>query len=172
MSTHRSKSNAGFTLIEVLVSIVLVALGLIGLAGLQARTLAEAANSGHRSLATQQAANLSDAIRANREAFNSGGFDITAPASPTVASGCLGAAGCTAAQMAAATLRMWNNDNARVLPGGIGTVCIDATPHDGTPTAFACDGVAGAPYVIKVWWDEDRTGTTATFRRFATALNP
>jgi type IV pilus assembly protein PilV len=69
---------------------------------------------------------------------------------------------------------LWNQELARLLPGaapgGQGVVCIDNTPDDGTPAAPACDNVTGAPYVIKVWWDDK--SDVAVAQRFVTSFQP
>jgi type IV pilus assembly protein PilV len=56
----------GVTLIEVLVALVIVAVGLLGLAGLQVRGLSIQKDAHGRALATQLALDLADRMRANR----------------------------------------------------------------------------------------------------------
>lgn len=59
------KANAGFTLIEVLVAVVILALGLIGLAGLQATGLANNQSAYNRSQVSQLAYDIADRMRSN-----------------------------------------------------------------------------------------------------------
>lgn len=56
----------GVTLIEVLVALVIVAVGLLGLAGLQVRGLSIQKDAHGRAIATQLALDLADRMRANR----------------------------------------------------------------------------------------------------------
>jgi type IV pilus assembly protein PilV len=59
------KTGAGFTLIEVLVAMVVLTVGLLGLAGLQATSLKNSQNAYYRSVATQLAYDMADRMRAN-----------------------------------------------------------------------------------------------------------
>lgn len=172
VSRRPRTAMAGFSLLEVMVSIFIVAIGLLGLAGLQARTLLESASASQRSVATAQAANLADLMRANRMATDKGLFNVREPGKHQVQGACFEDAGCSVEQMAESTLANWNASNARLLPGGSGTVCVDSTPNDGNPAKFECDDVSGAPLVIKVWWNDDRNPDPASYRRFVTATNP
>jgi type IV pilus assembly protein PilV len=63
----------------------------------------------------------------------------------------------------------WNAELTAQLPSGIGRVCIDGTPNDGTSASPACDGV-GTVYAIKVWWDDSRSG--AANQRFVMSFQP
>ncbi len=57
----------GFTLIEILVTIVILSLGLLTYASLQALTLSNNIDSYHRTIATLSAYDLLDMMRANRQ---------------------------------------------------------------------------------------------------------
>ena len=57
--------NTGFTLIEVLIAMLVLAGGLLGLAGLQATSLSNGQSAYNRSQATQLAYQLADNMRAN-----------------------------------------------------------------------------------------------------------
>ena len=57
--------NAGFTLIEVLIAMLVLAVSLLGLAGLQATSLRNNQSAYNRSQATQLAYDLADRMRAN-----------------------------------------------------------------------------------------------------------
>ncbi len=59
------KTNTGFTLIEVLIAMLVLAVGLLGLAGLQATSLRNNQSAYNRSQATQLAYDLADRMRAN-----------------------------------------------------------------------------------------------------------
>lgn len=58
----------GFSLVEVLVAMVVLSVGLLGLAGMMASTVRNNHSAYHRSQATWLAYDMIDRIRANREA--------------------------------------------------------------------------------------------------------
>jgi len=148
-------SQRGFTLLEVLIAVVILSVGLLGLAALQATSL----KSNHASLVRSQIAILSydmvDRMRANMPAVTLGDYDL--PTS-TQNANCTTTTGCTPTQMADHDYFEWSTLIARALPAGEGVVCRDGTPNDGTDAAsHACDG--GAEFVVKLWWDENGDGT-------------
>src|SRR5664280_455779 len=57
--------NSGFTLLEVLIAMLVLAVGLLGLAGLQATSLRNNQSAYNRSQATQLAYDLADRMRNN-----------------------------------------------------------------------------------------------------------
>jgi type IV pilus assembly protein PilV len=160
-----SASTAGFTLIEVLVAIIVLSLGLLGVAGMQLAGLRASQSSYLRTLATYQAYDMADRMRANLQGVNGGSYNNMSgdPGSP----GCV-ATNCTPAQMAQNDQHEWSVSNASILPSGTGAVCLDSTPDDGTPAAPACDGI-GATFAVKVWWTDDKSGNP---KRFATSFQP
>ncbi len=154
----------GFTLLEVLIAMVVLAIGLLGLAGIQAIGLRNNQSAYHRSQATQLAYDMADRMRVNRVALTNGNYDNGA----TSANDCE-ANSCTPAQMAGYDIAQWNAALADQLPGGVGVACIDNSSEDGTSAAPACDG-NGTTYAVKIWWDDNRSG--ASDQRFVTTLRP
>ncbi|MCY0856150.1 type IV pilus modification protein PilV [Cupriavidus sp. D39] len=152
---------AGFTLIEALVSIVVMSIGVLALARLQAQTLVDGRSASMRNIATMLAYNLADQVRSNEAAQAAGYYNLPG-ATPTAA--CYSTAGCTPQQMAVTSYKVWLDEAGSALPGGYGTVCIDSTPGDGTPSNPQCDNAPNAPYAIKIWWQDDLThsGTAST----------
>jgi type IV pilus assembly protein PilV len=101
----------GVTLIEVLVTMVIVAIGLLGLAGLQVRGLSIQKDAHGRAIATQLALDLADRMRSNAPAVAAGDYDFTvayptgtyaAPLAPDCESNA-----CTPAQQAQYDLNRW-----------------------------------------------------------------
>jgi type IV pilus assembly protein PilV len=146
------KTNVGFTLIEVLVSVVILAGGLLGLAALQTTTLRNNQSAYFRTLATQLAYDMSDRMRSNMAGI--GSYNNGAATNNDCEANV-----CTPAQMAGFDLNRWNTALGE-LPSGTGIVCIDSTPDapGATPAAIACDGL-GSDYAIKIWWDDSRSGS-------------
>ena len=87
MITLHSKSLAarshGFTLIEVMIAVLVLSLGLLGLAGLQATSLKANASAATRGQATLLAYDIVDRMRANRDAALAGTYNNTAGTAPT-----------------------------------------------------------------------------------------
>jgi type IV pilus assembly protein PilV len=69
------RSQQGVSLIEVLVAAVIIAIGLLGLAGLQTRSLQMNQSAHYRSQANYFAYAMVDALRMNESAAESGGFN-------------------------------------------------------------------------------------------------
>ena len=159
-------SQAGFSLIEALIAILVVAISVLAMGGLQLSSLRSTGSSMFRTIATQQAYDIADRARANMPAYRSGAY-VGAGVSHAA---CFSLAGCTPQEQAEMDLYLWNQANASVLPGGQGVVCVDSTPNDGTPGTPDCDGVAGANLAIKIWWDDDRSGSSN--QRFVQSVRP
>jgi type IV pilus assembly protein PilV len=111
----------GVTLIEVLVTMVIVAVGLLGLAGMQVRGLSIQKDAHGRAIATQLALDIADRMRSNVGAVANYAFTTAYPTgtySAPTAPDCE-AAICTAVQQAQFDFDRWF---ARVrggaLPGG------------------------------------------------------
>lgn len=184
----RVKRNLGFTLLEVLIALVVLSIGLLGLAGLQLTSLQASNDSYGRTQATILAYDIADRMRANVPAAINGNYIIspgTPPAAPAV--DCT-ATSCTTAQMAQDDTFDWFQQvtTANVLPGGTARItCDDLDDNDdgdsiaagafdpdddnrpGTDDmgAGGTDGdqcTAGSAHSVTVMWDEARTGATGT----------
>ncbi len=135
--------STGFTLIEVLIAVLVLAGGLLGLAGLQATSLRNNQSAYNRSQATQLAYDMADRMRSNvadaelltGSAYLDAGVQIA---------GCTTITGCTPAQMAQNDLFEWNRDiDNALLASATGTI-----PDPGSTRIFT----------IAITWDDDRDG--------------
>ena len=112
--------QAGFTLIEVLVALVVMAVGMLGIAGLYIESL----RSGHMSVsytnAVTLAASMADRIRANQTGIGAyAGAAAGNATAGTAANNCVnGAADCTAAQLATDDWFWWYEDVKAQMPEG------------------------------------------------------
>ena len=100
--------QTGITMIEILVALFVLAVGLLGTASLQVRSVQDTGNSNLRSVATYLATSMSDRIRANRIAMEAGTYDSMLNAA--INADCIGAAGCTATEMANHDKQQWLNN--------------------------------------------------------------
>ena len=114
----RQGLQKGLTMIEVLVSIVILAIGLLGAAVLQTLSLEGTANTGYRTSAMYLAQDLVDKMRANSVAMDDYG-DVSKAAAKAA---CHEAAGCTSQEMAYNDLKEWTDAIADRLPEGVGSV--------------------------------------------------
>lgn len=134
--------QAGFNLIEVLVALVVLAIGLLGLASLQASSLKFNHSAYMRTQAINLAYDMSDRIRANRSAALSGGYELGLGDGPP-----------GAGSIASQDLTEWLNALNALLPSGDGAVCRTSS---NAPTGLgSCDG-SGDVFVIVVQWDDSR----------------
>jgi type IV pilus assembly protein PilV len=134
------KTQAGFNLIEAMVSLVVISVGMIGIAALYGQGLGAGRTAMDRTLAVNLAADMADRIRVNRMA--GGAYEDDAENIPC---GPGATAPCTPAQMAAYDLFVWQQQLAQQLPNGEGSVVFnDAT----TPPSFT----------ISVTWQETGLG--------------
>jgi type IV pilus assembly protein PilV len=122
----------GFSLIEVLIALLVLSVGLLGLAMLQIQGFRFNTNSYQRTQATMLANDIIDRIRANKAGSDAGAYclTITAPADPcgtTIVPGannCGSAGGCTTIQdLAHYDITSWYDLQAKYLansgPGAV-----------------------------------------------------
>lgn len=103
----------GFSMVEVLVALVVLGVGMLGIASLYVVTLRSSGSAISRMQAVNLASDLGDRIRANRM-----GRDAYAGAAAESGDTCVGdSAACSPAQMAAHDLFVWQQQIAAALPG-------------------------------------------------------
>jgi type IV pilus assembly protein PilV len=177
--TPARAASPGFTLLEVLIAIVVVAFGLLGLAGLQAFALKNNQSASLRVAAVGLTTDIIDRMKANYEGAVTGEYNKSNTADyNTSVAGCTQAGGCLPADLAKNDLNEWRLRVAQALPGGVGIVCVDSTPTTPTvpaptPAAPGCDDLGTTPYVVKIWWVDDRSqaNPTGTLKYVYTAFN-
>lgn len=113
------QKQKGLSLLEVLIALVLLAVGLLGIAGLQITGIRYAHNASLRYQAMLQVVDMADRMRANQLGLDAGSYNnISGTGSDP---NCI-SSGCTPAQMAQTDRFEWNTTNARTLPSGAGTI--------------------------------------------------
>ncbi len=166
----------GFSLIEVMISMVVLAFGILAMGGLQLASLRSNQGSANLSTAATLAKDYSEMMRSNFTVSNT--VTVTAgvnpyifdssntstfTATPTV--DCKTTT-CTSAQMATLHVADWAaRVNAR-LPGARAVACRDSAPKNADGSyRWACDGV-GNLITLKLGWtdrrDKEERGQTAT----------
>ena len=159
----------GFTLLEVLVALLVLSIGLIGLAGLQLFGVTNSRDAYFRTQAVILSYDIADRMRANIAGTEAGDYD---KATGAATSSCRTTTGCSPSQLAADDVRQWLDAVAR-LPGGQATICIDSNVNNETNIAATgdCDG-NGTRYAAKIWWDQDRSGAVSADERFVLEFWP
>lgn len=112
--------QSGFSMLEVLVSILVLSFGLLGMAALVTTGMRSNNTAHYRSIATQQTLDIADRMRANLAGARAGNYDALTTVIP-VSGDCV-AANCNAALMSIYDHAQWNTANSVLLPGGKGTV--------------------------------------------------
>ena len=142
----------GFTLVEVLVAFLVMAIGLLGVIGLQNTAIRSNFTSSAQMQGLLLAQEMADLVRASPAAMAARSYNNVAAANNTA---CTSTAGCTPAQMAAFDKYLWDKrvqENLGTDAGGV--VCIDSTPDDGESAADPGCDQSGSAWVVKLWWTE------------------
>lgn len=157
MLVTSNSHQKGFTLIEVLVAALVLAIGILGLVTTMMIGLKSDQSSYFRSQASAIAYDMADRIRLNREAADAGTYDDldtngTIPADPSCTSS---TGGCSSAQQAVLDIREWAWNFKKVdnsvasyspkLPNGRGQITRDTSDR----------------YVITISWSETDTANRA-----------
>lgn len=119
MTHNTPQRQHGATLIEVLIAVVVLSIGLLGLAGLQATSVKSNHSAYQRSQATMLAYDLADRMRANRTEALTNAYEVNFPTSSSSHS--------VSGTQAAKDKAEWLNSLARTLPEGTGKVEKDGT---------------------------------------------
>lgn len=130
------QTQRGFSLIEVLVALIIMSVGMLGIAGLYVQSMQAGRTSMLRHNAVILAGDVADRIRSNPRAAAeyaiAGGAD----------NGCVnGTVDCTEAEMAGNDVLLWTTQADESMPNGEVTITFD-------------DTVSPPNYTIQVSWDE------------------
>jgi type IV pilus assembly protein PilV len=129
------KRVGGFTLVEVLIALIILSVGMLGIAGLYVHSMQAGRTSLFRHHAVTLAGDVADRIRANPRAAAS--YGLAGADSNCVAGGI----DCTPAQMAANDIYLWDQQASDTLPNGTVTVVFD-------------NAILPPTYQITIAWDE------------------
>jgi type IV pilus assembly protein PilV len=178
MSQHLH--TRGFSLIEVMVALIIIAIGMLGIVKMQALALSTTGSSGVRSLVAIEAASLAASMHTNRDYWVAGpppasftvGVLTSGPGPATVTitdptnilstpQPCATTAVCTASQVAAYDVQQWGTALGQVVPAALATINCNSTT-----VPLSC--------TIQITWQENVTSTnnaTAAVSSAAGLLN-
>ncbi len=155
----------GFTLLEVLVALLILSIGVLGLASLQFTGIKSNREVYYRT----QAAILAQDIVGRLQANHQGNYLMAASSGDAIR--CQTPTGCSGEQLAADDLSLWSAAIEARLPSGEGRVCLDSSPNDGdSADQPACDG-GGGIYAVKIWWGGD-DNTATPYQRLVLPFTP
>jgi type IV pilus assembly protein PilV len=155
VTTARSAAG-GFSLVEVLVALVIIGIGLLGIAKLQALAYASTGTSALRSLAALQASSLASAMHANRNYWSvvSAGFNyrfagttITTTDATLTGTSTACTSLCTGGALATHDVQQWVTAVKGVLPNATGTI--------------SCPTINPVTCGITLSWGESNVATNA-----------
>jgi len=150
---RKIRKHSGFSLVEVLIALVIMSVGMLGIAGLYVESMQAGRTSSFRHNAVTLASDVADRIRANP----AGAIDyMGAPGNNNCV---LGNVDCNPAQMAANDIDLWKIQAAATLPNGDVTITYDDNPIP-------------PEYTIVVSWDEAGTPTPPTYTILIPVLDP
>ena len=139
----------GFSLIEVMVALMVLAIGLLGLAGLQTLGLKFNTQSYQRTQAVLNAYDIIDRIRANSGGMVAGRYDNIDVSYTPPTQDCM-AATCTTTQMADYDIGQWKASLASLLTQGQGGMCrgtLALNPYNCTPDLTTTHFTVGITWV-------------------------
>ncbi len=156
MLTKHKKQN-GFTLLEVMVTLLIMSLGLLGLAGFVINSMKYSKSASTTSIASALAGDIVDRMRAN--------LATTLSANPSPYTLSLTAATPSGSTIAQTDLAQWRASIAAALPSGTGSVCVI---QDATGNACVTCSTAPCPQVtvITIRWDDSQTPNGQSARQF------
>ena len=151
MQHTRLQPQRGITLFESLVAIVVMALGILGILGVQMRTLSDTQTGVRRAQAIRLIEDMGERMKANPSALaNLSSYVSNFAASPTVPS-C--ASGCTAANLATYDVAVWKRTVRESLPLGKASIFVAPGEADGNRRQLG---------VIVAWRENERDGMSTT----------
>mgnify|MGYP001817507360 CR=1 FL=1 len=147
-------NSRGFTLIEVLISLLVLAIGVLGIAALQMSTYKQLITSHNYGTAMMLAGEIGDRMMANRaqslaNAYNHTSYSGTPPACNTTT--------CTAAEVAVYDVATWQTRVTGNIASGTRT---PGSLPSGTGSVARQAGTDN--FLITVRWDDDLSGSSGT----------
>ncbi|SFM60490.1 type IV pilus modification protein PilV [Marinobacter zhejiangensis] len=166
LGKRAGNDQAGFSLIELLVTLVILAVGLLGLAGLMMDGLRNNQSAYLRTQASILAYDMADRIRLNRGQARVGmysGYSTAGNGAITSLPTCVTAAtGCTAADRVTLDKAEWTREiqgignGSALLPSGVGTIGADSSGNITVSVSWQetqWDEAAGAKALVTQQFD-------------------
>ncbi len=183
---HAVRKTRGFTMVEVLVTIIILAIGLLGVAALQLTGMRSVNAASHRTQAALLIDDISERMRANRVAVDNNLFmavdsavNINCAAVPAPYcgefnnGGAVAATSCNSTQLAAFDISTWycGVSSGGALTGGVQALlpqptatitCVDTDPPSGADGDLCTNN---SDHIVSLSWNEvnpNQTDANAT----------
>ncbi|MDB5774272.1 MAG: type pilus modification protein PilV [Herbaspirillum sp.] len=147
---------SGFTLIEVLMAVFVLAVALTGVMRMHLTTVRAQQQNAYQTAATQLAADMAGMIRSWRASAGDHPFLFEYRTGDAIAAGgnCFGGASCDPSALRAFGVAQWIAAVQGALPAARVSICRDAAPWNtgADAAAWQCSGGANAGIVIKLGW--------------------
>ncbi|MDD3937833.1 type IV pilus modification protein PilV [Rhodoferax sp.] len=135
MNCTKSRGQHGFTLIETMVTILILSVGLLGFAGLLTKSIVANRQAYYRSQATFLAHDIAERMRANRVEAVAGGYNTALNSAVSTTS------------FAGEDMAGWKTNVADYLPEGDAVVSVDTLGNVG----------------VVIHWNDANDGTSKSF---------
>lgn len=154
----------GMSLLEVLVSVIIIAIGMLGIASMLLVSNQANNSSYMKQQAIQNVYNIFDKIKANSQAAINGSYNVsnisaTGPTSVSTPSTMCNAAACTPTQLAAYDTWSWFTKDLARLPNGCGSI------------TTAPSGAGNTVITVTVQWDDSPAQSSVGANSQASSVN-
>jgi type IV pilus assembly protein PilV len=150
------RNISGFTLLEILIALVILSIGMLGIAGLLITAQKANSSSYLKQEAMQAGYDILDRMRANPAEAYASAYDISLTGTPSVATDCIANA-CTPSQLAAYDVAFWRStQELGQLPNGTGSITTQQISAAGvTPTV--------TQVTVVMQWDDNSASQLGTY---------
>lgn len=140
----KALKEAGFTLVEVLVAVLVLSIGILGMIALESKVMRDNQSAYYRSQATILIYDMIDTMRANRSVDYASIIPSSAASDCVTYSDDLPAGNCSnKTEVAKKHYSDWKNQASLILPLGDGAISLSSSV-----------------YTVTVTWDDNRDGDT------------
>lgn len=131
-----AKRQEGFTILEILIALVVLAIGILGMAGLQSKSLYNNHSAQLRTKATSLAHDIAERMRANRRIAleSAANYQINMGTTPAAPGTNCATNNCSGNELATFDKYQWWSAVSNELPVGEASVAVDINKHIATIT--------------------------------------
>jgi len=153
-----SLKNSGFSLIEVLISILVLSFGIFGAMKMQLHSIQTSQQSNFYSTAMELASDIAEKMRSN-QTTSTHYFNVNYQSSkdPSDSSETCHDVDCSSDQLANAAISEWIEQTKTLLPNARAVICRDSAPWNSSTNSLTWDCASAdnnASVVIKLGWAE------------------